>query len=111
MVSNGGGRLVHVIRVDYTANQKPMDGNMIRESMDVNEDYGDQQLIECFPYRAPLIVYTMLGVLLLIMTGFLAGVVTNELLIRRHARCAVSLNRETRNEFNLKLVWFPKFLR
>lgn len=51
-----------------------MIGALIRDPMEItSDDYTDQQLIECFPYRAPLIVYTMLGVLLLIMTGFLAG--------------------------------------
>merc|ERR1712228_690535 len=73
-VSNG--ERVHVIHVDYTANQKPvMEGGIMREPIEIDaDDYADQnwqQRIDCFPYRAPLIVYTMLGVLLLIMTGFL----------------------------------------
>lgn len=74
IVSNGDH--VRVIHVDYTANQKPLvDDGIMREPIEIDtDDYVDQnwdQRIECFPYRAPLIVYTMLGVLLLIMTGFL----------------------------------------
>ena len=77
-MSNGDGR-VRVIHVDYTANQKPaMEGGIIRDPVEIkSDDYAPEQnweqRIECFPYRAPLIVYTMLGVLLLIMTGFLTG--------------------------------------
>ena len=80
IVSNGDR--VRVIHVDYTTNQKPLvDDGIMREPIEIDtDDYVDQnwdQRIECFPYRAPLIVYTMLGVLLLIMTGFLTGMHVN----------------------------------